>query len=154
MSPIVVQDLTVLRSTVFWPGLLAIMGTISPIAFLVNTVLSEDASLIGAGSPLTILLVVPILGITIAILLGFSIVFLVDRAHALIWGGLVAVLYGLPFCVFTPILLSALFQPCCSPTTISDWFWFAAETIPLAIGVLGGVWGLLTELTKRCLSNP
>jgi len=143
---------------VFLPGVLGLVGTISPIVYLVNYLLSiqalMDASAYGAGSPLTVIFVIPFIVIIVVGFFAMSLWFLLDRAHALVLGGILAVLYGLPLYGLVPGQFHQLSSPCCGPTPDSSWVLFAAESVPLAIGLAGGVWGFFA--TTRVVSgrNP
>jgi hypothetical protein len=129
----------------FWPGVLGLLGTISPIVYLVNYLLSinalMDASAYGAGSPLTVIFVIPFIVIIVVGFFAMSLWFFWDRAHALVLGGILAALYGLPLYGLVPDKFHQLSSPCCGPTPVSSWVLFAAESVPLAVGLAGGVWG-------------
>jgi len=130
---------------VFWPGVLGLLGTISPFVYLVNYLLSinalMDAAAYGAGSPLTVIFVIPFIAIIVIGFFALSLWFLLDRAHALVLGGILAVLYGLPLYGLVPNQFHQLSSTCCGPTPDSSWVLFAAESVPLAIGLAGGIWG-------------
>jgi hypothetical protein len=134
---------------VFWPGVLGLLGTISPIVYLVNYLLSinalMDASAYGAGSPLTVIFVIPFIVIIVVGFFAMSLWFFLDRTHALVLGGILAVLYGLPLYGLVPNQFHQLSSACCGQTPDSSWALFAAESVPLAVGLAGGVWGFLAK---------
>jgi hypothetical protein len=132
---------------VFWPGVLGLLGTISPFVYLVNYLLSiqalMDASSYGAGSPLTVIFVIPFIVIGVVGFFAMSLLFFLYRARALVLGGILAVLYGLPLYGLVPNQFHQLSSPCCGPTPASSWILFGAESVPLVVGLVGGVWGFL-----------
>ena len=142
---------------VFWPGVLGLVGTISPIVYLVNFLLSIDAMMAdasyGAGSPLTVIFVIPFIVIIVIGFFAMSLWFLLDRAHALVLGGTLAVLYGLPLYGLVPNQFHQLSSPCCGQTPDSSWVLFAAESVPLAVGLAGGVWGFLAKTSVVSSQN-
>ena len=135
---------------VFWPGVLGLVGTISPFVYLVNYLLSiqalMDASAYGAGSPVRVLFVIPFIVVAVIGFFALSLRFFLDRAHGLVLGGILAVLYGLPLYGLVPNQFYQLSSPCCpNPTPASSWILFAAEAVPIAVGLAGGVWGFLAK---------
>ena len=143
---------------VFWPGVLGLVGTISPIVYLVNYLLSiqalMDASAYGAGSPLTVIFVIPFIVIIVVGFFAVSLLFFVYRARAVVLGGILAVLYGLPLYGLVPNQFHQLSSPCCGPTPDSSWALFAAESVPLVVGLAGGVWGFLAKTSAMSGQNP
>ena len=142
---------------IFWPGVLGLVGTISPIVYLANFLLSIDAMMAdasyGAGSPLTVIFVIPFIVIIVIGFFAMSLWFLLDRAHALVLGGTLAVLYGLPLYGLVPNQFHQLSSPCCGQTPDSSWVLFAAESVPLAVGLAGGVWGFLAKTSVVSSQN-
>ena len=132
-----------------WPGVLCLAGTISPFAVFANSISSLGtcyaANAYGAVSPLTCLFVIPFLGIIFCVYLAFSIVFIFDRTRRFVWGGIAALLYGLPLYDLVPNQFFHLSSPCCPQTSLPDWLWFASESIPLVVGMVGGVWGFFSK---------
>jgi len=147
-----------LGGRIFWPGVLGLVGTISPIVYLVNYLLSIDAlmadSSYGAGSPLTVLFVIPFIALIVIVFLALSLAFFMDRAHALILGGILGVLYGLPLYGLVPTQFQQLSSTCCGPTPVSSWALFALEAVPLAVGTAGGVWGFFATTRAVSGQNP
>jgi hypothetical protein len=143
---------------VFWPGVLGLVGTISPIVYLVNYLISinalMDAASYGAGSPLTVIFVIPFIVIIVVGFFVLSMWFFLDRAHALVLGGTLAVLYGLPLYGLVPNQFYQLSSPCCGPTPDSSWILFAAEAVPLVVGLAGGLWGFFAKTIAVSGQNP
>ncbi len=143
---------------IFWPGVLGLLGTISPIVYLVYYLLSinalMDASAYGAGSPLTVIFVIPFIVIIVVGFFAMSLWFLLDRAHALVLGGILAVLYWLPLYGLVPDQFHQLSSARCGQTPDSSWALFAAESVPLAVGLAGGVWGFFATTRAMSGQNP
>lgn len=142
-----------MRVRTFGPGLLAVIGTITPIVIVVNFVTSINAHLAANGEAAAnpgfgAVLFFVIFGVLVTIFLAFLLTVLFERVPALIWGGILAGLYGSAMFFLVPGQLSELLSPCCgnpSPSPLVDWFWFMAETIPLALGLVGGVLGVFSK---------
>jgi hypothetical protein len=47
-----------------------------------------------------------------------------------------------------------LSSPCCGPTPVSSWVLFVAESVPLAVGLVGGVWGFFATTRAVSGQNP
>jgi uncharacterized membrane protein YhaH (DUF805 family) len=143
---------------IFWPGVLGLLGTISPIVYLVNYLLSinalMDASSYGAGSPLTVIFVIPFIVIIVVGFFAMSLLFFVYRARAVVLGGILAVLYGLPLYGLVPNQFHQLSSACCGQTPDSSWALSAAESVPLAVGLAGGVWGFFATTRAMSGQNP
>jgi len=113
-----------------------------------------DASAYGAGSPVTVLFVIPFIVVAVLGFFALSLWFFLDRTHALVLGGILAVLYGLPLYGFVPNQFHQLSSPCCGQTPVSSWVLFAAESVPLAVGLAGGVWGFFATTTTVSGKKP
>src|SRR5713226_1791943 len=113
-----------------------------------------DAAAYGAGSPLTVLFVIPFIVVAVLGFFALSLWFFLDRTHALVLGGILAVLYGLPLYGFVPNQFHQLSSPCCGPTPVSSWVLFVAESVPLAVGLVGGVWGFVATTRAVSGQNP
>jgi hypothetical protein len=144
---------------IFWQGVLGLVGTISPFVYLANYLLSiqalMDANSYGAGSPLTVIFVIPFIVVAVIGFFALALWFFLDRAHTLVLGGTLAVLYGLPLYGLVPNQFYQLSSPCCpNPTPLSTWALFVAEAVPLAVGLAGGVWGFLGKTSAVSGRNP
>jgi hypothetical protein len=114
-----------------------------------------DASAYGAGSPVTVLFVIPFIVVAVIGFFAMSLWFYLDRAHVLVLGGILAVLYGLPLYGLVPNQFYQLSSPCCpNPTPASSWALFVAEAVPLVVGLAGGVWGFLGKTRAVSGRNP
>ena len=113
-----------------------------------------DASAYGAGSPLTVIFVIPFIVIIVVGFFAMSLLFFVYRARAVVLGGILAVLYGLPLYGLVPNQFHQLSSPCCGPTPDSSWALFAAESVPLVVGLAGGVWGFLAKTSAMVGPEP
>ncbi len=113
-----------------------------------------DASAYGAGSPVTVLFVIPFIVVAVIGFFALSLWFYLDRAHVLVLGGILAVLYGLPLYGLVPNQFYQLSSCCPNPTPASSWALFVAEAVPLVVGLAGGVWGFLGKTSAGSGRNP
>jgi hypothetical protein len=113
-----------------------------------------DASAYGAGSPVTVVFDIPFIVLGVLVFLFLSLKFYFARANAWIWGGILAVLYGLPLYGLVPNVFNQLSSPCCGPTLVSSWVLFAAEAVPLAVGLVGGLWGFFEKSSGGSGQKP
>ena len=131
---------------IFWPGLLALVGTASPIAYLVNFVVTLDTCAAGAekvGGGAFCLFILPFIMLTVGAYVASSIIFFFRRG--LVWAVTVSITSGLLFFSFAPNQYHRLASACCPATSTSDWILFVIEAIPPAIGVAGGIWGFFSK---------
>jgi hypothetical protein len=140
-----------LKRKIFWPGLLGLVGSASPVAYLVNFMATLDACAAAAdkvGGGAFCIFILPFIILIVGTYVAFSITFFFRRT--LVWAGIVSVINGLLFFAFAPNQYYSLISSCCPPTSNSDWILFAIEAIPPAIGMAGGLWGFFL---KEALSS-
>ena len=143
-----------MQNLVYWPGLLAIAGIVAPAVVLLNFIANigpqMDAASFGAASPLTVLLFIPFLVFVLLFYTIFSVLLLVQRSMMMVWGGIVALLYGIPLYWIVPNSTSW----CCVTTSTPDPLVFGLETVPSILGMAGGIGGFFFGNMSRTPGVP
>jgi hypothetical protein len=141
-----------LKERLVWPGLLSIAATAAPFSLVWYFLTAHYSIGEGVGPGFGELILVLVFGGLGMLLLAFSIVLLLDKAHHMIWAAIVSIFYGLTCIFLIPYLLSTL---AFSTNPILDPFWAEAGATLLLLGLAGGVWSFFwkTSLTPHSVGH-